>query len=676
MILGIIDRMSPLLLPRLLALLQPAQDTASLHRFKEGVPPAPPPIPGVVATILRSVFNAPLWMWLVAILVGVAVAVVVVRLLWTRRRAIRDWVVTRDRAVKLALGGIAGVILAIVALGGAVSWNYMEHENAFCAGCHIMDGPWNKFALDAGKHSKLNCHDCHKQSLYASSRQLVLWVANRPEKIPPHAPVPNGRCEACHAKNEAEKWTRIKETAGHRTHLESDSTALADVQCVTCHGVAVHEFIPAKKTCGQSGCHEQLEIRLGKMAEQTTLHCNQCHQFTAEVPKLATRDSAAGTLRPGNKQCLACHEMQQVLADFDPARDPHNGVCGTCHNPHTQENPQAAGKTCTDARCHSNWQGTPFHVGTAHRRVGAQCLTCHAAHASKLDASDCVACHTKVTSRFGALRLRPPLPFDTARALRPLERDERRLEAPVRAKQDVPSPGSWLEMQVEGEEDVPPRDLAPAWPADPPRAPPDSFPHVRHRRLACITCHASGTQHGRLTFEPPRGCQICHHQRPQQSDCSTCHTAESRRRPVPTTIAIAIRDSAARSRPVNFAHSVHAELRCVQCHTEPVTLLPAPTARGCRDCHADHHAPGRTCATCHTGAELRTAHGKNISASHRACDACHTASTVALLTPDRSFCLTCHQPQRDHYTQGQCTTCHFLKPPEEFRAHLLGRPRM
>lgn len=643
----------------LLALLQQPQDTASLHQFKEGVPPAPPPIPGPVASALRTIFNAPLWMWVIALVVLLTVALVIGRRLWIHRREHRAWLVTRNRGIKVALGAIAGVIIGVVVLGGAVSWNYMEHDNAFCAGCHIMAGPWNKFALDAGKHSKLSCHDCHKQSLYASTRQLVLWVADRPDKIPPHSRVPNERCEACHATNEKEKWTRIKETAGHRTHLESDSTALKDVQCVTCHGAAVHEFIPAKETCGKSGCHEKTEIKLGKMAQQTSLHCSQCHQFTAEVPRLATRDSAAGTLRPGNTQCLACHEMQRILAQFDPDREPHNGTCGTCHNPHTQVTPQAAGKTCSDAACHFNWRNTAFHVGTAHRKVAPQCLTCHDAHAAEVDASDCVACHTKVTSRSGTLRLRPPLPFDTARALRPPALQDSRLEEPVRGKGDVPPP-----------------DLPPALPpAAPPPARPDSFPHARHQRLACITCHATGNQHGRLTFERPRGCQICHHQRPQQTDCATCHTPGEREQPLPLTISIAVRDSSARSRAVQFAHPVHASLRCVQCHTEPVTLAPAAVARACRDCHADHHTAGRTCATCHTGAQLRPAHAKSISASHQKCDACHTASTVALLTPDRSFCLTCHQRQLDHYVRGQCTTCHFLKPPGEFRPQLLGTPR-
>lgn len=648
--------MSLLLSPNLLSLLQPAQDTASLHRFRVGVPPEPPPIPSEIAGVLQSIFNAPLWMWVVALLIGATTGLVLLRLLWKHRSGLREWVTSRSRRVKLGLVAILVLVFGVAAWGGARSWDYMDNENEFCMGCHIMEGPWNKFALDAGKHSKLKCHDCHQQSIYASTRQLVLWVANRPEKIPPHSKVPDGRCEACHAVNQSEKWTRIKETAGHRTHLESDSTALDKVQCVTCHGADVHEFIPAKATCGQSGCHEQTEIRLGKMADQTSLHCNQCHQFTAEVPRLATRDSAAGALRPGSPQCLACHEMKIVLADFDADKEPHEAVCGTCHNPHTQETPQAAGNTCAEAQCHGNWRNTPFHVGAAHRRVGEQCLTCHAPHAARLDASDCVACHSKVTGRAGS-RLRPPLPFDTARALRPpAALLDSRLEEPVRGKGDVPPP------------DLPPA-VRPAV-LTPARV--DSFPHARHTRLACITCHASGTQHGRLTFEAPRGCQICHHQRPQQSNCATCHTPTERAQPVPVTIGIAIRDSAARSRPVGFAHPVHDGLRCVQCHTEPVTLAPAASARTCRDCHGDHHAAGRTCATCHTGAQLRTAHSKDLSVSHQKCDACHTASTVALLTPDRSFCLTCHQPQREHYVRGQCTTCHFLKQPTEFRPHLLG----
>jgi nitrate/TMAO reductase-like tetraheme cytochrome c subunit len=649
--------------PYLLALFQPPQDTAALQRFAEGVPHSPPPIPGGITAVMRAIFNAPLWLWILALLVLGAAAFWIARLLWRNRHRMWTWFRTQERPVKLTIAAGFLLLLGVVGWAGLTSQRYMQHENAFCVGCHVMEGPWNKFAVDAGKHSKLQCHDCHQQSLYASTRQLVLWLADRPEEIAMHAPVANARCEACHATGDTAKWSRVKETAGHRTHLESDSTALKDVRCVTCHGVEVHVFQPASKTCGQSGCHEQLEVKLGGMAQQTTLHCVQCHEFTAEVPLLATRDSAAGTLRPGEGQCLACHEMRRLLEEFDVVAEPHRAVCGTCHNPHTQETPQAAGRTCASGQCHSNWGSIPFHVGATHRRVVERCLACHEPHAARADASDCVGCHQKITSRFGTLRLRPPLPFDTLRALRQSP------EPPPRP------PGGPSALHDETES--PPDEVPIAWASFPlsSQAAADTFPHPRHRRLACITCHLTGSGHGRLTFERPRGCQICHHQRPQQTDCATCHRESGRSTPLARTIAIAVRDSAPRSRTVRFAHPTHRELRCVECHTEPVSLEPAGEVLACRACHGDHHAAGRSCATCHSGEQLRTAHRRDLAASHQACDACHTATTVARLTPDRTFCLTCHQPQSEHYPRGQCATCHFLKEPAELRAALLSRTR-
>src|SRR6266498_3631952 len=152
---------------------------------------------------------------------------------------------------------------------------------------------------------------------------MDLWVVDRPERIGPHAKVPNGVCARCH---------------------------------VTCHGVEIHHFAPLDSTCAQAQCHVNVPIKLGKMRQQTSLHCVACHQFTAEVPQLATRDSATGTLRPAMKQCFSCHEMRALLIDFDPARDPHRGTCGMCHNPHTQERPADAKATCTSARCHADWR--------------------------------------------------------------------------------------------------------------------------------------------------------------------------------------------------------------------------------------------------------------------------------------------------------------------------------
>ena len=610
----------------------------------------PPPLPGGVAAVLRFFFNLPQWFQIGGFFVGLAIAAWLLVFLWRRRLAIIGWVKTRPRGVKIGLVAAAAVLVIGGAGFGGVSWNYMQHDNAFCTGCHIMKGPFQRFT--GSKHDSLSCHACHQQSIFASTRQLYLWVADRPEKIQMHSKVPTRVCAACHVQGdrEKEKWKRIATTAGHRVHLESDSSALRNVQCTTCHGLEVHRFVPVDSTCAQSGCHISTEIRLGKMAGQTGFHCIACHQFTAEVPLLATRDSAAGTLRPGAHECFSCHEMRAKLADFDPARDPHRQTCGMCHNPHEQTRPADAIKSCASAGCHADWRDEPFHTGAPHRKVAQQCTLCHQPHGAKVDASDCAGCHAAVKDRTRG-RVHPPQAFDTTRALRRTS-TMRNPDLDTKGKGDAnppraapaPVPISWL-------------------PA------PDSFPHDRHKQLACLTCHVTTRANARLTFEPPRGCQICHHQAPVTSNCATCHAPGELAPAHAETIAIAVADHPPRSRTVAFSHPTHAQIRCATCHETAVSLDPAAPVKACTACHEDHHNARRDCAGCHSGVDIGTAHADSANA-HVACDACHRGATVARLVPDRGLCLTCHTPQRDHFANRECTTCHFQAAPEAYRAHL------
>jgi hypothetical protein len=609
----------------------------------------PPPLPGGVAAVLRFFFNLPQWIQIAGFFIGLAVAVWLLVVLWRRRFQIISWVKTRQRGVKIGLVAAAAVLVIGGAGFGTVSWNYMQHDNAFCTGCHIMKGPFQRFT--GSKHDSLSCHNCHQQSIFASARQLYLWVADRPEKIAMHAKVPTRVCAACHVQGdrEKEKWKRIATTAGHRVHLESDSSALRNVQCTTCHGLEVHRFVPVDSTCGQSGCHIGTEIRLGKMAGQTGFHCIACHQFTADVPLLATRDSAAGTLRPGARECFSCHEMRAKLADFDPARDPHRQTCGMCHNPHAQTRPADALKSCASAGCHAGWRDEPFHTGAPHRKVAQQCTLCHQPHGAKVDASDCAGCHAAVKDRSHG-RVSPPQAFDTTRALRRV---------------------SWIdthEPEPRGKGDANPPRAAPV-PRSLLPAPVDSFPHDRHKQLACLTCHVTTRSNARLTFEPPRGCQICHHQAPATSDCSKCHASGELAPAHAETIAVAVTNQPARPRSVGFSHAVHSQLRCTTCHTTPVSLDPAAPVKACTACHEDHHSARRDCAGCHSGADIRTAHADSANA-HVTCDACHRAATIARLVPDRGFCLTCHAARREHYATRECTTCHFQASPDAYRAHL------
>lgn len=609
----------------------------------------PPPLPGGVAAVLRFFFNLPQWIQISGFFIGLAVGAYALWRLWRGRRAIWAWVQTRQRGVKIALLAVSAAALLGFAGLSAVGWNYMQHDNGFCTGCHIMKGPFQRFT--GSKHDSLSCHDCHQQSIFASTRQLYLWVADRPEQISMHSKVPTRICAACHVQGDREKdkWKRIATTAGHRVHLESDSSALRGVECTTCHGLEVHRFVPVDSTCGQAGCHIGTEIRLGKMAGQTGLHCIACHQFTADVPLLATRDSAAGTLRPGAQQCLGCHAMRAKLADFNPARDPHTQTCGMCHNPHEQTRPAEALKSCASAGCHADWRNEPFHVGVTHRRVAERCTTCHPPHGAKVDASDCAGCHAEVRARSGG-RVQPPQPFDTTRALRQISWRE----------VDEPEPRGKGDAHL-------PRD-APATAVLAPAVPADSFPHDRHKQLSCIACHTAQGQRT-LTFEAPRGCQICHHQAAATSNCASCHAAEELAPARAVTVPVAVVSHPARARTVPFAHMTHATLRCAECHTTPVTLEPAPAVTQCAACHAEHHTARRDCAACHGGVDSRAAHAPPAE-THRGCDACHRSETVARLVPDRGLCVTCHLQQREHYRDRECTTCHLQSSPDEYRAHL------
>jgi hypothetical protein len=642
------------------------------------------PLPGGVAAVVRFLLNTvPPWVQIGGVVVGAAVAVFVLWILFVHHGRIHGWLISRTGGVKLALIAAAVVVVAGTAAMGTATWNYTQHSNDFCVGCHVMNPAFAKFANAKNKHGKLSCHDCHQQSLYASARQLYLWVAERPEKIGKHAKVPNKVCETCHVTADTAAWQRIASTAGHRVHLESDSSALKNLQCVTCHGVELHRFLPVSQTCGQSGCHKTSETKivLGKMAEQTDFHCTSCHTFTADVPALATRDSARGTLIPGKEECLGCHKMQKVLADFDEAKDPHGGKCGTCHNPHVQKTVAAAVKTCTTAGCHANWRDEPFHVGASHKQIAPQCLTCHVPHAAKVDASNCEGCHQSVRTRG---KLRPPLPFDTTKALR--RADATKAPSPIdsvfadsRHSVTVASIRSGG-PSAEASDDATPFDRDDERPAEyyasarlsrPPPGAADPFPHARHAKLACLVCHETGTGVGRLTFKPPRGCAICHHQAPTSGSCSTCHRTNEYTAVKHATMTVTVPGHDPQPRPVDFFHAMHTKRTCLECHTTPVTRALSAAQAQCKDCHTDHHAVGRNCSACHRIADPKFAH-RTLEAAHQRCDACHTATTVAELTPTRSFCSTCHTTKaKGHYDQKECSVCHFLAEPAVYRSRLI-----
>lgn len=614
------------------------------------------PVPDPLIPFIQFVFQQPGWLLGLEMVLAVLAGAVTFWYMWTRRIWMFGWFRSAPRGAQAMFVG-ANLAVVLIGVGAAgYGYNYTMHDNDFCKGCHIFvpsGQAWvrpdtgNYLLVNAleGKHDTLTCHSCHPFEIEAQTRELLLWIADRPQDVPPHGRVPQAVCERCHVQGEAkETWQAIASTAGHSVHLAQDTTEVGGrVQCLTCHARSAHRFEAQDSTCAMSGCHITNDIRLGRMAGQTNMHCTLCHQFTVEHTVEVSNDSAKTLMIPGGKECLACHGMAQLTARFDFSKDPHDAKCGTCHNPHNQTRPRDADSTC--ASCHTDWRDTPFHVGAIHQGAvrPSACTQCHEPHAARVDASDCTGCHEAMKkSRGGRPGLLPPLPFDTTAALR---------------TSALPPPP----QEPRGKGDAPAVDDPPPWPAD-------TFAHARHQRLACITCHDPRSKQ-KLTFEPGRGCQICHHQDPARSNCAACHTPDELAASAPVTITVATAGTAPLPRPAIFQHSAHTARTCAECHQTPVTLAPAAATVTCSACHDRHVDAGASCAACHAGAAPFPSHAPPAEA-HRACAACHLAAIVATLAPTRVLCLTCHAPQQDHKPGVECTTCHLQATPVDYRPHL------
>jgi len=331
--------------------------------------------------------------------VGFLALAALVVVAWRRRAQLWSWFASQQRIVYGALAAIVVAAIVVAVAAGVSGWNYVQHDNGFCTGCHVMRESYVRFT--ESEHNDLECHDCHQQPVSASMRQLYLWVAERPEEIGPHAPVSNSVCVACHVQADPDdSWERIEDMQGHQVHLESDSSALADVQCVTCHGRELHRFVPSGETCGQSGCHGEGETRivLGRMAGvQTSFHCFTCHNFTSLEPA-----DRAGTgfgaervpMLPAMEDCTGCHQMERVIDQLSLGNDPHAAECGWCHNPHEQTESEASWGTCTGSGCHADPRSlTSFHRGTHGGELVDDCAACHRPHTWVEQGDDCEGCH-------------------------------------------------------------------------------------------------------------------------------------------------------------------------------------------------------------------------------------------------------------------------------------------
>lgn len=632
------------------------------------------PLPSPALQVVRFLFNTvPQWVQIGGVFLAAAVAIVLAVLAWRNRVALGAWFGSRSRAWKLGFVGITLMVVAGVGFAGAWSWNYMMHDNEFCAGCHIMDEPFQRFGTS--EHARLGCHDCHRQSIFASAMELYVQVTERPDRIPPHATVPNAICSECHVQRDPDStWQRISATAGHQVHLNPRSPVMSKVECTTCHAQEVHRFKPVAETCAQSGCHDNVKVELGEMSQQSDLHCVLCHEFTVPATEGTPIDTARFALVPGDEQCLGCHQMRERLGRFAPANEPHGAKCGNCHNPHVQTTPGGAFQSCATSGCHTRSDTlTAMHRNLGRHRLQT-CGACHGAHTWTANAVDCRSCHTGI--RDPAVRIRPPDVEDpnSSGSLR-----DDAVEPPIARSRDVLAPaphnaGSGLPLLTAAWSGSRKAGMAPSpWPAGRERwrstnvpeplirtgsgqgQDPARFTHAQHDVLSCTTCHSTRSGHGDLIQSVARDCQGCHHgSRAIVRNCARCHTAGEigAARPVATPVALSVWPQP-RTRNLPFAHERHARLECSVCHAD---TRQKNLERGCASCHADHHTAESNCAACHDPA--RETHQRDLHLTGCASSGCHESERGAPVSPVRATCLACHGEQRDHKPERECAPCH------------------
>jgi nitrate/TMAO reductase-like tetraheme cytochrome c subunit len=631
------------------------------------------PLPSPALTVVRFLFNTvPQWVQVGGVFLAAAITLTLAVLGWRHRVRVRAWFGEKSRGWKLGFAAATLTILGGVAFAGTWSWNYMMHDNEFCAGCHIMAVPFQRFG--SSEHAKLQCHDCHRQSIFASAMELYVQVTERPDSIPAHRTVPNAICSECHVRRDPDStWQRISATAGHQVHLNPRSPVMSRMECTTCHGQEVHRFKPVSETCAQSGCHDAVRIELGTMAQQTDLHCVVCHEFTVKASEANPVDSARAALIPGEQQCLGCHSMRDRLGAFSPENDPHGAKCGSCHNPHAQTTPQGAFQSCATSGCHARSDTlTSMHRSLGQHRLQT-CGACHGAHTWKANAVDCRSCHTGIADP--AVRTRPPehpTLSSTGPRWAPPANGPRDLYAPAPHAVRTPlklTPVSSTPHRQAGLATTPVpagrsrqrgevafASLTAAVPA-PQGQGRDSatFEHARHNALSCTTCHSTRTGHGELRQAVARDCQGCHHGAGALvRDCAVCHTRTELGtvRQLPTPFALTV-FTQPQTRPLPFAHERHGTLECETCHSSG---RQKAVARDCASCHANHHTAEASCGSCHPPA--RTTHTREVHATGCATSGCHDRERGVPVSPVRATCLACHAEQRDHKPDRECAPCH------------------
>ena len=429
----------------------------------------------------------------------------------------------------------------------------------------------------------------------------------------------------------------------------------------TCHGPA-----PTTPKRGAKLALDDAHLRL----------CTNCHAESALLaPYTGTltvgyppyRIDRDFSLALGHKQhrdapCVQCHDP---ITKKPPVPTPHVRCIG-CHDGSTTKGHAFAMATC--APCHPQAVGNPQPPELETLQNTVTSIFSHATHAARGGAGkDCTTCHAKIRD---ADETHIELPRPTADDCERCHDGKQAFGVTVACTRCHDEPKQPFKVI----------------------RPTARFRHDGHHEQlvageACTTCHLLDVKTGEITIAGHAVCTSCHHddfgaRKPKK--CGACHNATEpwrhlrADRGLPDTTEFgASLDHAKHPAACASCHSLHTattQLRTPRGHTSCVggachaaTGGPAPHLSECTACHVLGLAAARLAKTTGAAWSVRVAfdhapHAKDPNGAPIACQACHTSlegQLVALPTPAKATCATCHDGARAFKLTGTtCRRCH------------------
>jgi predicted CXXCH cytochrome family protein len=510
------------------------------------------------------------------------------------------------------------------------------------------------------------CIECHGKELEAYKARASS-----------HAPVREGKCEACHLRHGVVGVLRL---------------AAADpALCLGCHAPAGQaesaQGAPGKAAAGKPA---------GAAAKPMTfnhppgdrLKCGACHDphGSGKLHLLKAEGSAA---------CLSCHEAARFQGPS--AHKPATADCLTCHDPHGGGGPRSLRRPAEAlcASCHDGGSDAEKRGHGGGKPAGSTCLACHTPHASQAAGllkqrvhapmaevpGGCATCHVSEGEGARKFALNAAVP----------------------------------DICVTCHDD--PRKTASATGGTPAAGKPAATgaPGASGGKASAAAGAAAAAKGGGARVHPPVGagdCLTCHTphasdekgllKQPQAILCGNCHSeaqaALSAKAPHPPAVKECTACHLPHAGPVNLLKAVPPAL-CETCHADIKTQVvrahphPPAAAGACLTCHNPHGSankrilkdgPAALCVSCHAAFKdemaARFTHPPAAAGECASCHEPHGSDSEHLLAADLGkACLGCHKSvaaefpedsQHAPFASGECLSCH--RPHASSREHLLA----